>query len=139
MGRQIDGIWHTGIVAYGKEFYFGGGVSYDAPGATPFGKINQIISVGSPTKNVSLGFTEIPEDIFMEFLREVSPRFTQMTYHVLKHNCNNFTDECATFLLGTGIPRDIVDLPKVFMNTPLGKMVEPMLNQMQESLLVNSH
>jgi hypothetical protein len=31
-GTQIDGIWHTGIVVYGKEFYFGGGISYDYPG-----------------------------------------------------------------------------------------------------------
>ena len=38
VGKQIDGIWHTGIVIYNKEFYFGGGISYDAPGMTPFGK-----------------------------------------------------------------------------------------------------
>ena len=23
-GKQIDGIWHTGIVVFGKEFFFGG-------------------------------------------------------------------------------------------------------------------
>lgn len=40
-GRHIEGVWHTGVVVYGKEYYFGGGVSYDAPGYTPFGKINQ--------------------------------------------------------------------------------------------------
>lgn len=38
VGVQIDGIWHTGIVVYGQEFYFGGGISYDPPGQTPFGK-----------------------------------------------------------------------------------------------------
>jgi len=44
IGKQIDGIWHTGIVVYNKEFYFGGGISYDLPACTPFGKpnINQL-------------------------------------------------------------------------------------------------
>ena len=31
VGKQIDGIWHTGIVVYGKEYYYGGGISYDNP------------------------------------------------------------------------------------------------------------
>lgn len=32
IGKHIEGVWHTGIVVYGKEYYFGGGISYDAPG-----------------------------------------------------------------------------------------------------------
>ena len=40
VGKQIDGIWHTGLVVYNKEFYYGGGISYDSPGSTPFGKSN---------------------------------------------------------------------------------------------------
>jgi len=23
-GKQIDGIWHTGVVVYGREYFFGG-------------------------------------------------------------------------------------------------------------------
>lgn len=38
VGKYIEGVWHTGIVVYNKEYYFGGGISYDAPGLTPFGK-----------------------------------------------------------------------------------------------------
>lgn len=47
----------------------------------------------------------------MDFLKDISSRFTQETYHVFEHNCNNFTNECAHFLLGKGIPDDIVNLP----------------------------
>lgn len=64
---------------------------------------------------LSLGFSEIPEDLFMEFLKEVSPRFTEQTYNVFKHNCNHFTNEAANFLLGQDIPKDIVDLPNQFL------------------------
>lgn len=44
IGKHIEGVWHTGIVVYGKEYYFGGGISYDAPARTPFGRINQVLT-----------------------------------------------------------------------------------------------
>lgn len=59
LGKQIDGIWHTGIVAYGKEYYYGSGISYDIPGKTPF---------GTPVKNIDLGFSSISEKDFLEKL-----------------------------------------------------------------------
>jgi len=59
VGRQIDGVWHTGIVIYGKEYYYGGGISYDLPACTPFGQ---------PTKVMDLGITEVPEEMFIEML-----------------------------------------------------------------------
>jgi desumoylating isopeptidase 1 len=71
--------------------------------------------------------TEIGEDMFIEFLRDLAPRFTQQTYNVLSHNCNNFTDEVAQILTGEGIPKDIVDLPKTFLATPMGQSFAPMI------------
>ena len=76
---------------------------------------------GQPTKVLDLGTTEIPEDMFMELLQDIAPRFTMSTYDVFNHNCNNFTDEVAQLVLGEGIPKDIVDLPKEFLATPMGK------------------
>jgi PPPDE putative peptidase domain len=26
LGKQVDGIWHTGIIVYGKEHFFSGGL-----------------------------------------------------------------------------------------------------------------
>ena len=31
IGKHIEGVWHTGIVVFNKEYYFGGGISYDPP------------------------------------------------------------------------------------------------------------
>jgi hypothetical protein len=25
IGKHLDGVWHTGIVAFGREWFFGGG------------------------------------------------------------------------------------------------------------------
>lgn len=78
-------------------------------------------AIGPPTKRVELGITEIPEEMFMELLRDIAPRFTEHTYNVMSHNCNNFTDECAMLLLGEGIPAEITGLPAEFLQTPLGR------------------
>jgi len=36
LGQQFDGIWHTGIVVFGNEYFYGGGVNKMAPATTPF-------------------------------------------------------------------------------------------------------
>jgi hypothetical protein len=48
-------------------------------------------------------------------LRDMSERFSMEKYNVFENNCNNFTDECASLLIGQGIPKDIVDLPREFL------------------------
>ncbi|EME30583.1 uncharacterized protein Gasu_20450 [Galdieria sulphuraria] len=36
LGTQLEGIWHTGIVVYSKEFFYGGGICVERPGQTPY-------------------------------------------------------------------------------------------------------
>lgn len=31
LGKLIEGIWHTGLVIYGSEYYFGGGIVKGIP------------------------------------------------------------------------------------------------------------
>ena len=38
-------------------------------------------------------------------------------YHLLDHNCNNFTAEAALFLTGNSIPDYITNLPDEVMST----------------------
>lgn len=86
-----------------------------------------------------LGATEIPEEMFVEMLHDIAPRFSMRTYHVFENNCNHFTNAVAEILLGDGIPKDIINQPKDFLATPMGQMFAPMMAQAQESLMVSAH
>lgn len=59
----------------------------------------------------------------MEFLNDIAPRFAPEKYNLFTNNCNNFSNECAMFLTGSGIPSHIVDLPNEVLATPMGKLL----------------
>ncbi|KAH7306395.1 hypothetical protein KP509_22G009100 [Ceratopteris richardii] len=125
LGKVIEGIWHTGIVVYGYEYYFGGGVQSCPQGQTPYGK---------PLKVIELGTTQIPKEVFEDYLQDIRPRYTEHTYSLLKHNCNNFSEEVAHFLLGVGIPDYILKLPEEVMSSPMGALIMPMIQQFETIL-----
>lgn len=64
-GKRLDGLWHTAVVAYGEEYYFGGGIQKAAPGSTP---------AGAPTTVVSNGTTEVPKWMFEQYLDGIRDR-----------------------------------------------------------------
>jgi len=122
IGKRIDCIPHTGIVVYGTEYYFGGGICSDPPARTPY---------GSPIQNIKLGSTDIPQEMFLDFLQGISTKFSQSNYDLFKNNCNNFSDDCAEFLTGEHIPAHITDLPNEVLKTPMGAQIMNMVNGMQ--------
>lgn len=38
IGQQIDAIFHTSLVVFGREYFFGGGICQMEPKSTPYGK-----------------------------------------------------------------------------------------------------
>lgn len=129
LGKTIDGIWHTGVLVFGREYFFGGGgIQALAPEVV-------VARYGmEPVQLVPLGDTPKTQAQLEEFLRANAYRFTGDTYDLLRHNCNNFSDDVATFLVGHGIPRAILDLPNEALSTPLGAMFRPMLENMQRDM-----
>lgn len=122
LGKHFDGVWHTGIVAFGQEWFFGNDGVDSCP---PKGTI-----LGEPIEIINLGRTELEEDDYLEVIQQLSEnKFKVGTYNLLEHNCNNFSNELSTLLLGKGIPQHIIDLPKEIMNTSLGPMLRPMLEK----------
>lgn len=137
LGIQVDAVYHTAVVFGGVEYTYDGGIKSLEPGK----------SMGPPMEIIDLGETNLPMDIIMEYLdslREIytaevrmylSPQTScislltdKQAYEMFTHNCNNFSNDFATFLLGRGIPEYIVNLPDHVLNTPFGRMMKPQID-----------
>ncbi|KAL5482634.1 hypothetical protein ACEPAI_9228 [Sanghuangporus weigelae] len=102
MGRQIDGIWHTSVVVFGKEIFYGQGILTTRPGQSHHGQPSQILDMGE---------TAIDEDTFNDYLREMRDVYT------------------ADKARGS-IPSWIKDLPADFLSTPFGAALRPTIDSM---------
>ncbi|KAI8911713.1 PPPDE putative peptidase domain-containing protein [Gorgonomyces haynaldii] len=120
-GKQVDGIWHTAVVVFGTEYAFGQGVEEFVPGESHY---------GHPVQVIDMGTTEIPQQVFLEFMDHMKSSWTADKYHLLDNNCNSFSDEVCQFLVGKGIPSHITGLPAEFLSTPFGQMIRPMIENM---------
>ena len=128
IGKRIEGVWHTGICVFNTEYFFGGGICQSKPKLSPYGK---------PVKEIKLGGTFITKDLFEEFLKEIRDKYSANTYNLLHNNCNHFTNACAEFLTGNGIPKDILNQHEVLLNTPMGSMLMPYLQNMGSNSVPN--
>jgi len=68
-------------------------------------------------------------EVFEDYISEISHQYTYDTYDLLRFNCNNFTETASVFLTGNSIPSWISGLPQEVLNTPFGRMIEPMISQ----------
>jgi len=125
LGKQIAGIWHTGVVIRGREYYFGNGINVDLAGNTPF---------QSPTEVLRMGKTYVPPELIEEILIDLSQKFTPESYSLLHHNCNNFSNEFCHFLVGKGVPEHILHLTRDVAESPLGMVLSPVLDMMEQMM-----
>ncbi|KAG2266025.1 hypothetical protein Bca52824_073104 [Brassica carinata] len=106
----IEGVWHTGIVVYGNEYFFGGGIQHLPAGTTPY---------GAPLRTVELGESHVPKD------RSVHAIIAE-SYNMLTHAATT----SATRSPVSGWLRDsdyILQLPNEVMNSPMGGLLSPKL------------
>ncbi|KAL1546672.1 desumoylating isopeptidase 1-like [Salvia divinorum] len=125
LGKPIEAIWHTGVVVYGHEYYLRGGIESAPAGTTPY---------GTPIRTIDLGVTHVPKEVFEEYLDKIGPRYTAETYSLLTHNCNNFSNEVAEFLVGASIPDYILNLPNEVMSSPMAPLILPMIQNLENTL-----
>jgi hypothetical protein len=117
---DVDGVWHTSVVAHGVETYYGQGIQQSLPAQTHH---------GYPDEVVEMGRTSIPREIFDEYLDGMKQVFTADKYDLFEYNCNHMSQQVCEFLVGKGIPDHITDLPQTVLQTPFGHMIRPMIEQ----------
>jgi hypothetical protein len=120
LGSWEGGLWHTGIAAFGREYFYGGKICWGSPGATIWGRPTRAQRLGLTTRSLD----ELRDYIFLEMDR----KFDRNSYDVLEHNCNHFVDQTSNFLLGRGIPDEVRLQPQRVMGAPVARMLRPLLN-----------
>lgn len=121
LGINLDAIYHTSVVVYGKEYYIDQGIKVcSSPGATKY---------GVPREVINLGETYVTEDIFQEYLDELNQEFkySAAAYDLFDNNCNHFTDKLVEFLSGKNLEDRILKLPQLVLLSPNGQLLRQML------------
>jgi len=121
LGSWEGGLWHTGISAFGREYFYGGRICWGPSGATVWGR---------PTRAMRLGLTTRKLDNFRDHIyTQMDGKFDRKSYDVLHQNCNHFAEEAAQFLLGRSIPDEVRLQPQRLMGAPVARMFRPLLNR----------
>jgi thiol-disulfide isomerase/thioredoxin len=123
LGFQLDAIYHTSIELEGMEYVYDGGINAIRPGSSHLGR---------PLERIHLGKTELPLEVIVEYLDSLRDIYTAQAYDLFRHNCNNFSNDLSTFMLGKGIPEHIANMPQAVLDSPFGRMLQPQLTQMVE-------
>ncbi|KAI1104901.1 P-loop containing nucleoside triphosphate hydrolase protein [Jackrogersella minutella] len=123
LGFQLDAIYHTSIELEGLEYVYDSGINVIQPGTSHLGR---------PLERIHLGKSELPMEVIVEYLDSLKEIYTPQAYDLFRHNCNNFSNDFSTFLVGKGIPDHIANMPQHVLDSPFGRMMQPQLANMVE-------
>lgn len=121
LGKEVEGIWHTAVYVFEREYYYAGGINKSQPRQTKFGK---------PVKEINFGYTNKTKKEFEDYLRSINSKFTSNNYDLISHNCNHFSDTALYFLTGKHLPEVILKQHQEILKTPLGKQIRPILENL---------
>jgi hypothetical protein len=138
LGKRFEAIYHSAVLVFGSEYWYGGDVFRTEPPNTEiFGPpLEQSVTHLMPSiyrpelQVVHLGYTLMTLDEFHSFLyQEMMPKYTRDNYDVMEHNCNCFSNDVVQFLTGKSIPDPVRLLPQLVMKTPTARILRPFLNR----------
>lgn len=134
--HSIPIVPHTGILIYGREYYFGGnGIESSDP--HHFRSTRGL----NPLEVKHLGTTNVSRSQFEDWCRShriggSNGLYSPTSYDLFSRNCNNFSQHAVKeglLLEGNDshVPQWILDVPNRVLASPMGQMIRPMMEQMQ--------
>mmetsp|Transcript_69276 Transcript_69276/g.196297 ORF Transcript_69276/g.196297 Transcript_69276/m.196297 type:complete len:485 (-) Transcript_69276:77-1531(-) len=139
LGSHFEAIYHSSVLAFNAEYWYGGHVFESEPPIDPgiFGpplaaSLEQLecSSYNPELQIVRLGYTLTTLRELRRFLHnDMKSSYRPENYDVLTHNCNHFSDDVVQFLTGSSIPEGVRRLPELLMSTPTARLLRPFLNR----------
>ncbi|XP_076053031.1 uncharacterized protein LOC143032337 isoform X9 [Oratosquilla oratoria] len=87
LGKQIEGLWHTSVVAYGREYFFGGeGIASCRPGQTV---------LGDPDRVEALGESQVPYQLFLEYIIGLGESSFKQNTLILEDRRNSLNEKVS--------------------------------------------
>lgn len=130
--HAIDVIPHTGILVFGREYYFGGnGIESSDP--HHFRRTRGL----NPIQVQSLGETSVGRVQFEAWCQNHSSfggLYSNRSYDLFERNCNNFSQHAVTdglALRGVNVPGWILEVPRRVLASPMGMLIRPIMESMQ--------
>ncbi|EZG68174.1 putative PPPDE peptidase domain protein [Gregarina niphandrodes] len=122
-GFDIEGVWHTSILTYGKERFY-----CDGPMAVDSDVVEKKFAI--ELKHIFyLGKTSLSEHQIHRIVKSLRHKYTPESYDLIQCNCNHFTQDVLWAMKKKGdrslvnyeLPDFIRDQPKLFMSTARGR------------------
>jgi hypothetical protein len=102
--KEVDGVWHVAIAAYGCEYWFDHQIEKQDLSTVQFAR-------GFAPKYVyELGTTTKTQAEFEQWLKDVMDHeYNIDKYDCFQHNCHHFANDAALWLTDTCIPQWCID------------------------------
>eukprot|EP00929_Paragymnodinium_shiwhaense_P073549 TRINITY_DN37516_c1_g2_i1.p1 TRINITY_DN37516_c1_g2~~TRINITY_DN37516_c1_g2_i1.p1 ORF type:complete len:592 (+),score=101.74 TRINITY_DN37516_c1_g2_i1:94-1869(+) len=140
LGFHFEAIYHSGLLVFGKEYWYGGRVfrSYPAKEARSVGTLLERSDIfhlqpseyAPGLRSMHLGYTLSNAVELHHYINTVLCKtFSPDKYDAFGCNCNSFADACIRFLTGGQIPEEIMTMPDKVMSSNAVQIMRPFLNR----------
>jgi small nuclear ribonucleoprotein (snRNP)-like protein len=127
------------LAGVGKEYFFGGQAGIQQEDPQQFRRDTGLL----PVQTLLLGSTDLTQPQFEAWCRSrmQDGTYISSSYDLLHRNCNNFCYDAVTRCFNIHpdlFPAWILQVPRKFLSSPMGQVVQPMLQSVQISNLAGA-